>query len=63
MASSAPQKDTNTSAATKDKPADDAATKKPAATLEEDDEFEDFPVEGVYPSSQPLLAPSPFHNG
>jgi hypothetical protein len=37
----------------KKKPEDEQAAKevqKPAQPLEEDDEFEDFPVEGTYPS-------------
>ncbi|CAN8102055.1 unnamed protein product [Discula destructiva] len=45
MASSAPQKDTNNPTDAGNKPADDATAKKTAATLEEDDEFEDFPLE------------------
>jgi 26 proteasome complex subunit DSS1 len=40
-----------TKAATDDKSknGEPAAEKKPAAQLEEDDEFEDFPAEGTYP--------------
>lgn len=38
-----------TKATTSDKSADSTKETKPAAALEEDDEFEDFPVEGTFP--------------
>jgi 26 proteasome complex subunit DSS1 len=37
-------------ATTTDKNAEPTKDTKPAAALEEDDEFEDFPVESMYPS-------------
>lgn len=48
MASSAPQKDNQAAASTEAGTQPQDATKKSATALEEDDEFEDFPVEGVY---------------
>lgn len=33
--------------------------KKPVITLEEDDEFEDFPVEGLHPHSERFPAARP----
>jgi len=49
--SASAQGSTNTTKAVvedKAKNGDAAQDKKPAAQLEEDDEFEDFPVEGVF---------------
>jgi hypothetical protein len=40
-----------TKATTSDKTADSTKDAKPAAALEEDDEFEDFPVESMLPIS------------
>lgn len=48
MASSAPQKDNQAAASTEAGTQPQDATKKSATALEEDDEFEDFPVEGVF---------------
>lgn len=48
MASSQPQKDDhNTAGSNEASKVGDASTKKSPTTLEEDDEFEDFPVEGM----------------
>lgn len=47
MASSAPQKDNQPTASTEAGTQPQDAAKKSATALEEDDEFEDFPVEGV----------------
>lgn len=56
MASSQPQKDSQPATAAS-KP-DEPTTQKSAAALEEDDEFEDFPVEGMPSLSQ--CSPFPF---
>ncbi|KAJ4419379.1 26S proteasome complex subunit [Gnomoniopsis sp. IMI 355080] len=45
MASSAPQKDNQPAASTEAGTQPEDTTKKSATALEEDDEFEDFPVE------------------
>lgn len=60
MASSQPQKDEHNTAGSNEasKPGD-ATTKKSPTTLEEDDEFEDFPVEGTCtPYPHPLSRPT-----
>lgn len=51
MASSQPKKDDKPTASNEAKP--EEAQQKSAAALEEDDEFEDFPVEGM--RQTPLL--------
>lgn len=53
MSAAAPATNTTATGKTNDKE-DTAAAKvtKPAAALEEDDEFEDFPVEGTYNCSE-----------
>ncbi len=54
MASSQSKKEDKAAAETKpeEKP---TAEQKPAAALEEDDEFEDFPVDGTYPPLAPAF--------
>lgn len=49
MASSQPQKDDNKPAASAEAGKPEEVNKKSATALEEDDEFEDFPVEGTLP--------------
>lgn len=46
MASSQPKRDDKPTPSTEAKP--EETQQKSATTLEEDDEFEDFPVEGTY---------------
>lgn len=54
MASSQPKKDDKPTSSTEAKP--EETQQKSATTLEEDDEFEDFPVEG---KSDPVLPAPP----
>lgn len=58
MASSSTQTKPDSKAA-ETKPEQQTTQQKPAAALEEDDEFEDFPVDGSFPS--PFIHPASSH--